>query len=85
MPAYAKDGKVVCFFRSGLAGTGDRLRRYLAGRPDGGALDEPATAQALAAFLVRGAHCGAVTADEVAALTGSDLAVVAALADRRVG
>ncbi|GAA1827242.1 DUF6986 family protein [Microlunatus capsulatus] len=73
------------FFRSGLAGTGDRLRRYLAGRSDGGALDEPATAQALAAFLVRGAHCGAVTADEVAALTGSDLAVVAALADRRVG
>ena len=73
------------FFRAGLHDTGSRLRQYLAGRSDGGALDEPATAQALAAFLVRGAHCGAVTADEVAALTGSDLAAVAALADRRVG
>ena len=73
------------FFRAGLTGTGERLRSYLAGRSDGGALDEPATAQALAASLVRGAHCGAVTADEVAALTGSDLAAVAALADRRVG
>ena len=73
------------FFRSGLSGTGERLRHYLAGRSDGGALDEPATAQALAASLVRGAHCGAVTADEVAALTGRDLAAVAALADRRVG
>ncbi|SDT36448.1 HpcH/HpaI aldolase/citrate lyase family protein [Friedmanniella luteola] len=73
------------FFRTGLTSTGQRLRHYLAGRADGGALDEPATAQALAAALVRGAHCGAVTAAEVAALTGADLAVVAALADRRVG
>jgi hypothetical protein len=48
-------------------------------------LDEPATAQALAAFLLRGVHCGAVGADEVGALTGTDLAAVTALADRRVG
>ena len=73
------------FFRTGLEGTGERLRRYLAGSTDGGALDEPATAQALAAFLLRGAHCGAVTAEEVASLTGADLAGVARLADRRVG
>jgi hypothetical protein len=48
-------------------------------------LDEPATAQALAAFLLRAVHCGAVRADEVGALTGADLPVVTVLADRRVG
>jgi hypothetical protein len=72
------------FFRSGLDDVGRRLRHYLGGT-DGGVLDEPATAQALAAFLLRGVHCGAVGAEEVSALTGADLAAVTALADRRVG
>jgi citrate lyase beta subunit len=72
------------FFRSGLEDVVRRLRHYLGGT-QGGAMDEPATAQALAAFLVRGVHCGAVTEAEVAALTGADLPSVAALAARRVG
>ena len=43
------------------------------------------TAQALAAFLMRGVHCGAVATDEVTQLTGASLETVAKLADRRVG
>ncbi len=46
------------FFRRGLEGTGARLDAYLNGA-EGGVMDEPATAQALAAFLMRGVHCGA--------------------------
>ena len=41
--------------------------------PTGGVLDEPATARALAAFVLRGVQCGAVGADEVLALTGVGL------------
>ncbi len=33
-------------------------------------MDEPATAKALAGYLVRGLDCGAVGTDEVTALTG---------------
>ncbi len=72
------------FFRSGLDRIGARLDRYLHGTA-GGVLDEPATAQALAAFLTRGVHCGAVTADEVTRLTQASPEVVAGLANRRVG
>jgi citrate lyase beta subunit len=72
------------FFRSGLDRTGARLAAYLHGT-EGGVMDEPATAQALAAFLLRGAHCGAVSAEEVTQLTGVDLERITALADRRVG
>ncbi|HEY0237370.1 MAG TPA: aldolase, partial [Friedmanniella sp.] len=72
------------FFRTGLERVGDRLRGYLA-RDESGVLDEPATAQALAAFLLRGVRCGAVSADEVFGLTGTDLTTVLGLAARRVG
>ena len=72
------------FFRSGLDRIGARLDAYLNGT-EGGVMDEPATAQALAAFLLRGAHCGAVSAEEVTQLTGVDLERITALADRRVG
>ncbi len=48
-------------------------------------MDEPATAQALAAFLLRGIHCGAVSADEVRSLTGAELDAVTALARPRSG
>jgi citrate lyase beta subunit len=72
------------FFRSGLEDVGGRLRHYLSGT-EGGVMDEPATAQALAAFLLRGVHCGAVGAMEVSLLTGAELETVTALADRRVG
>ena len=72
------------FFRSGLDDVGRRLGHYLTGT-EGGAMDEPATAQAFAAFLLRGVHCGAVSEDEVLTLTGADLAAVTVLAGRRVG
>src|SRR5690606_38351443 len=47
------------FFRSGSAAAADRLSAYLR-RRSGGVLDEPATARALAGFLLRGLDCGAV-------------------------
>jgi citrate lyase beta subunit len=70
------------FFRTDLDQVGARLRRY-SHRSGGGVLDEPATAQALAGFLLRGVRCGAVAPGEVQALTGSDLGTITALATRR--
>lgn len=52
------------FFREGLSGAAARLRDY-AGRTGGGVLDEPATARALAAFLLRGLDCGALDEGEL--------------------
>ncbi|MFE9693873.1 DUF6986 family protein [Micromonospora sp. NPDC005806] len=52
------------FFRNGAAAAGDRLARYLQRRA-GGVLDEPATARALAGFLLRGVDCGALDPAEV--------------------
>jgi hypothetical protein len=48
-------------------------------------LDEPATAQAMAAFLLRGVRCGAVPGETAAELTGTDLDTLTRLAARRVG
>jgi hypothetical protein len=74
------------FFRSDLDALGERLGRYLAGTGGAsGVMDEPATAQALAAFLLRGMHCGAVSAQEVRQRTQAEPEQVAALAARRVG
>ena len=70
------------FYREGLAAAAERLRNYLS-RTEGGVLDEPATAQALAAFLARGLHCGALSDGEVAAATAIDRATLDALAQRR--
>ena len=47
------------FFRAALPAARDRLAAYRAGT-GGGVLDEPATARALAAVIVRGLDCGAV-------------------------
>ena len=69
------------FFRTGLDQIGARLRTYLQ-RSGGRVLDEPATAQALASFLLRGVHCGAVAAGEIRILTGSDLDTITRLATR---
>ena len=78
-------------FRAGIGRT-SRLRVHTLARDEGGVLDEPATTQALAAFLLRGVHCGAVRAEGVADLTGTDLDTVgwaglgwAGLGARRVG
>ena len=61
------------FFRDGRDAAVQRLHRYLA-RQDSGIADEPATARALAAYLLRGLDCGALTD---AGLPRSDLLVLA--------
>ena len=61
------------FFRDGLAASAARLRAY-ANKADSGVLDEPATARALAGFLVRGLDCGALNEAETSSLTGLDRA-----------
>jgi citrate lyase beta subunit len=48
------------FFRDGRDAAVARLHRYL-DRQDSGVLDEPATARALAGYLLRGLDCGALT------------------------
>ncbi|MET0415940.1 MAG: aldolase/citrate lyase family protein [Actinoplanes sp.] len=48
------------FFREGREAAVTRLRRYL-DRQESGIADEPATARALAAYLLRGLNCGALT------------------------
>jgi len=70
------------FYRQGLAVAGTRLHNYVS-RTAGGVLDEPATAQALASFLTRGVHCGALDPAEVAAASGVDRAALDALARRQ--
>ena len=66
------------FFRAGLAAACERLAGYVS-RAASGTLEEPATARALAGYLVRGLDCGAVGADEVAARAGLDRAALTAL------
>ncbi|MGI8888779.1 MAG: DUF6986 family protein [Nocardioidaceae bacterium] len=72
------------FFRDGLDPVLQRLRAYVGGQ-EGAVMDEPATAQALAEFVRRGLHCGAVRLDEVESTAGISLDVLDALAARRVG
>lgn len=86
------------FYRQGLPAAALRLRTYLdntaldttaldtaAAAATGSAIiDEPATARALAGFVLRGVQCGAVGADEVLALTGIDQARLTRLAHPRL-
>ena len=72
------------FYRDGLAAAADRLRTYVE-RRDSGVLDEPATARALADFLLRGTDCGALSQDEVGEGTGLDPHRLAGLAHRTRG
>ena len=69
------------FFRAALPAAGQRLASYL-DRVDGGVLDEPATARALAGVVLRGLDCGAVHDDEVAAAVGADRSALDRLAGR---
>ncbi len=55
------------FYREGLAPALDRLQAY-AGRVEGTIADEPATARALARYVLRGLDCGAVDESEVRGL-----------------
>jgi citrate lyase beta subunit len=75
---------VFAFYRDGLGQAADRLRRYVE-RTDSGFLDEPATARALADFILRGVDCGAVGAAEAQSLSGVDAAGLAVLARRVAG
>lgn len=70
------------FFREGLPEAAARLRAYL-GDGRSGFLDEPATAVALAGFVLRGLECGAIDTAEVDELLGVDTARLARLARRR--
>lgn len=72
------------FFRRDYASMTSRLGAYL-GTGDAAVLDEPATAQAMAGFLVRGLHCGALEAASVEERVGVPLSTVKELAARRVG
>ena len=58
------------FYREGLPSALERLAAYAAQRLDGSVADEPATARALTAYLLRGLDCGAVDAPEVEAGCG---------------
>ncbi|MEU3772532.1 aldolase [Streptomyces sp. NPDC032472] len=60
---------VFTFYREGLEAAAARLKAYVA-KIEGDVMDEPATAKALAGYLVRGLDCGAVGTEEVTALTG---------------
>jgi citrate lyase beta subunit len=71
------------FYREGLDTAGARLRAYVSGGTSG-YLDEPATAAALASYVLRGLECGAVDPDEVDQLIGVDTAGLAKLARRPV-
>jgi citrate lyase beta subunit len=71
------------FYREGLPAAAARLRAYTDGG-DSGYLDEPATAAALSAFLLRGVECSAIEPGELATLTGVGMPRIAALARRRL-
>jgi len=75
---------VYAFFREGLDQAAARLRAYVQAG-DSGFLDEPATAVALAGFVLRGLECGAVDLAEVDELIGIDLDGLARLARRPIG
>jgi hypothetical protein len=57
------------FYREGSVAATDRLGAYLQ-RQTTGVLDEPATARALAGYLLRGVDAGALRRDEIAAAAG---------------
>ncbi|HET6292461.1 MAG TPA: aldolase [Kribbella sp.] len=69
------------FYREGLESAAARLRAYVSGG-ESGYLDEPATAAALAGYLLRGLDCGAAEMSEVDKLIGVDAAGLAKLARR---
>jgi citrate lyase beta subunit len=68
------------FYREGFAAAATRLRAYW-GSGDSAYLDEPATALALASFVLRGVECGAVDDAELSDF-GLDRAALARVARR---
>jgi citrate lyase beta subunit len=72
------------FFRAALPSAAARLAAYL-DRTGAGILDEPATARALAAVVLRGLDCGAFGDAEVRSAGGPDRPILDRLAGRRPG
>lgn len=71
------------FYLEGYPEAAARLRHYLA-QTAGAVLDEPATARALAWFVLRGVQCGAIDAAEVHTDIGIDIDGLTALAHPRL-
>lgn len=69
------------FYRTGFDVAAGRLRSYVE-QTASAILDEPATARALADFLVRGLDCGALSDPQITAATGLDPGTLAVLARR---
>jgi hypothetical protein len=69
------------FYREGLASAAARLHAYVSGG-NSGYLDEPATAAALAGYVLRGLECGAIDQKEIDNLIGVDTPALAELARR---
>jgi citrate lyase beta subunit len=69
------------FFRGGFPSAAARLRNFLE-QTRSAILDEPATARALADFLLRGLDCGAITSEQTLAATGVSPGRLAELARR---
>ncbi|GAT71704.1 citrate lyase subunit beta [Microbacterium sp. HM58-2] len=67
------------FYREGFAAAAKRLDNYLHGS-DATIMDEPATARALARFVVRGLECGAIIETESREATGATRAELIRLA-----
>jgi len=72
------------FFRAALPAAAARLTAYVS-RVQGGVLDEPATARALATVVLRGLDCGALDVAEVESATGLGRPALDRLAGRRAG
>jgi len=75
---------VFAFYREGFERAAARLARY-AGHAGGDVMDEPATAKALAGYLLRGLDCGALDLAEVARETGLTRAALEGFASPRRG
>ncbi|MBD8044373.1 aldolase [Arthrobacter sp. Sa2BUA2] len=71
------------FYREGLPAAALRLRNYVE-QTGSGVMDEPATARALAGFILRGVQCGAVSAEEVLSQAGVGLSQLTTLAHPRL-
>lgn len=71
------------FYREGFPEAAARLSAYIDQKP-GAVLDEPATARALAWFVLRGVQCGAIGAGEVTADIGIHTDALSALAHPRL-
>jgi hypothetical protein len=75
-------GATYGFFVAGLPRACERLRSYTESNVTG-TLEEPATARALAWFLLRGLDCGALSEADVRERCGLDRAALSALRQAR--